>query len=161
MHFNHVEGTHCLETSGGALITTGDDRKLPVEFPRCLGNVLRHNSFDCSRGDGVLVTGSRGPDERNPSPAVLGTIVEFNAVRDARVGYHVAHSAEATLLRRNHACFWYPVSQDPAAPVGVQIDDAKATAVTELNSIEGGYGGEDATIVPEQRGPGKKAAAKE
>jgi len=156
LYFNHVEGTRCLETSCGALVTTGEDRKLPVEFPRALGNVLRHNSFDRSRTDGVLVTGSRGPDEKNPSPAVLGTIVEFNTVRDARVGYHVAPAAEATLLRRNHAYFWYPVSRDPAPPVGVQIDDAKATAVTEHNAIEGTQGDADAGVVPESRGPRKK-----
>jgi hypothetical protein len=121
--------------------------------------VLRHNSFDRSRTDGVLVTGSRGLDEKNPSPAVLGTIVEFNVVRDARSGFHVAPGAEATLLRRNHAYFWYPVSRDPALPVGVQVDDAKATAVTELNSIEGIQGDADASVVPENRGPGKKGPA--
>ncbi len=108
LYFNHIEGTRCDETSCGALVISGEMHNLPVEFPRCLGNVLRHNSFVRCRTDGLLVTGNRPAGEQQPTSAVQGTIAEFNVVRDAGVAYHVARSAEATLLRRNHAYFWYP-----------------------------------------------------
>ena len=98
MYFNHIEGTRCDETSCGALVVSGESPGLPVEFPRCLGNVLRHNSFLRSRTDGLLITGSRPAGEQQPAAVVQGTIAEFNVVRDALTGYHVAHSAEATLL---------------------------------------------------------------
>jgi hypothetical protein len=153
LYFNHVEGTRCDETSAGALVTSGDDPKLPIEFPRCLGNVLRHNSFVRNRTAGLTLSGGRPAGEGQPSAAILGTIAEFNLVRDALTGYHVGGSAEATLLRRNHAYFWYPVSNRPEKPVAFQIASDRATAVLELNSVEGGHGNEDASVIPEQRGP--------
>ena len=160
LYFNHIEGTRCDETSCGALVTSGESPQLPVEFPRCLGNVLRHNSFVRNRTDGLLVTGSRPPDEQQPSAAILGTIAEFNVVRDALTGYHVASSAEATLLRRNHAYFWYPVSFQPGPRVGFQLDNEKAAAALELNSVEGIHGAEDGQVIPVQSGPKKPGAGK-
>jgi hypothetical protein len=157
LYFNHIEGTRCDEISCGALVTSGEMHQLPVEFPRCLGNVLRHNSFVRSRTDGVLITGNRPADEQQPSVAILGTIAEFNVVRDASVGYRVARSAEATLLRRNHAYFWYPVNQQPGPRVAFQVDNEKAAVALELNSVEGIHGGADQQIVPEQRGPATPA----
>ena len=68
-------------------------------------------------------------------------------------------SAEATLLRRNHAYFWYPVSNRPERPVAFRIDSDRATAVLELNSVEGGHGNEDASVIREQaRGEAEVAA---
>ncbi len=134
---------------------------LPVEFPRCLGNVLRHNSFTSSRTDGLLVTGGRGANERQPAAAVQGTICEFNVVRDASVCYHVAQAADATLLRRNHAYSWYPVPYQPWPRVAFQVDDARATAVIELNTTEKLDGTWNETqLIPELRG-GKRPAAKQ
>ena len=133
-------GQSCDETSCGAAVVSEETPGLPVEFPRCLGNVLRHNSFIRCRTDGLLVTGGRGPNERQPAAVVQGTIAEFNVVRDAAICYHVANSADATLLRRNHAYSWYPVPYQPWQPgprVAFQMDDDKATAVTELNTTEG------------------------
>lgn len=131
----------------------GEMHQLPVELPRCLGNVLRHNSFVRSRTDGVLITGNRPADEQQPTAAILGTIAEFNVVRDASIGYRVARSAEATLLRRNHAYFWYPVNQQPGPRVAFQVDNEKVAVTLELNSVEGFHGGADGQIVPEERGP--------
>lgn len=153
LYFNHIEGTRCDETSCGALVTSGEMHSLPVEFPRCLGNVLRHNSFVRNRTDGLLVTGNRPAGEQQPATTIVGTIVEFNMVRDALVGYHVAQSAEATLLRRDHAYFWYPVSLQPGPRVAFQLDREQATAVLEQNSVEGIHGDHDGQIIVERRGP--------
>lgn len=158
LYFNHIEGTRCDETSCGALVVSGEMHNLPVEFPRCLGNVLRHNSFLRSRTDGLLITGSRPAGEQQPAAVVQGTIAEFNVARDASIGYHVARSAEATLLRRDHAYFWYPVNLDPGPPTAFLIDDESASAVVEQNSAEGIHGTHDGRIVIEKRGP--KTAAK-
>jgi hypothetical protein len=158
LYFNQIEGTQATETSCGALVTSGENPSLPVEFPRCLGNVLRHNSFARNRTDGVLVTGNRAPDQKNPASAVLGTIVEFNLVRDALTGYHVAHSADVTLLRRNHAYFWYPVANESGPHVAFQLDNETAAWVVEQNSVEGIHGVPDASTIQEPKGPKKPAA---
>ena len=160
LYFNQIEGSRCDETSCGALVTSGEATGLPVEFPRCLGNVLRHNSLVRSRTDGMLVNASRPVDEQQPSPAILGTIAEFNIVRDAVTGYRVGRSAEATLLRRNHAYFWYPVNLQPGPYVGFQVDVEKATVATELNTVEGIHGVPSGETLLEQRGPRKPAAGK-
>lgn len=157
LYFNHIEGTRCDETSCGALVVSGEMHHLPVEFPRCLGNVLRHNSFLRNRTDGLLIAGNRPAGEQQPAAVVQGTIAEFNVARDANVAYHVARSAEATLLRRNHAYFWYPVNLDPGPPTAFQIDDENASAAMEQNSVEGIHGTYDGRIVIEQRGPKKPA----
>jgi hypothetical protein len=120
-------------------------------------NVLWHNSFVRSRTDGVRITGNRPADEQQSTAAILGTIAEFNVVRDASVGYRVARSAEATLLRRNHPYFWYPVNQQPGPRVAFQVANEKAAVALELNSVEGIHGGSDRQIVPEQRGPAAPA----
>ena len=153
LYFNQVEGTVCDETSCGALVTSGERQGLPAEFPVCLGNVLRHNSLTRSRSDGLLVSGNRPVNPGRPSPAVLGTIAEFNVVRDAVSGYHVAPSAEATLLRRNHAYFWYPVNLEPGPHVAFRIDSEKTNAVLEQNTVEGIQGVPDRSTILEQRGP--------
>ncbi|NLF68855.1 MAG: carbohydrate-binding protein [Candidatus Anammoximicrobium sp.] len=158
LYFNHIEGTRCDETSCGALVVSGEGPGLPVEFPRCLGNVLRHNSFLRSRTDGLLITGNRPAGESQPAAVVQGTIAEHNVVRDALAGYHVASAAQATLLRRNHAYFWYPVSLQPGPRVAFLIDDEQAAAVIGENSVEGIQGVPDGHVIVEQRGPAKAAA---
>ena len=105
--------------------------------------------------------GGRG--DAQPAAVVQGTIAEFNVIRDAPVCYHVARSADATLLRRNHAYSWYPVPPQPWQPrlrVAFQVDDDRATAVTELNTTEGLDGTWNETeLIPELRG-GKRPADK-
>ena len=54
LFWNVAEGNRAEECSAGALVTSGDAAALPVEFPRALGNVLRHNSLIRNRSDGVV-----------------------------------------------------------------------------------------------------------
>jgi hypothetical protein len=82
----------------------------------------------------------------------MGTIAEFNLVRDALCGFHVASSVEGTVLRRNHVYFWYPVSLQTDPPVAFQVDVPDSTTVLELNSVEGISGGPSRDIVPLLRG---------
>jgi len=164
LYFNHAEGNRCDETTCGAVVVSEENPRLPVEFPRCLGNVLRHNSFIRNRTAGLLVTGELGASGRQPAAVVQGTIAEFNVVRDAPVCYHLARSVNATLLRRNHAYSWYPVPPQPWQPrvrVAFQMDDDKAAAVTELNTTEGLDGTWNETeLIPELRG-GKRPAVRQ
>ena len=155
LYFNQIEGTRCDETACGALVISGEMHSMPVEFPRCLGNVLRHNSLLRSRTDGMRMTGNRPAGEKQPSKVVQGTIAEFNMVRDAVNGYHVAPSVDDTLLRRNHAYFWYPVNLQPDPRIAFQIDDEKATTIVEQNTVEGKHGTADGHTIVEQRGPKK------
>ncbi|MCX7006982.1 MAG: hypothetical protein NTY53_06990, partial [Kiritimatiellaeota bacterium] len=148
LFWNVAEGNRVEECSAGALVTSGDSPTLPVEFPRALGNVLRHNSFIRSRTDGVVLTG-RSPAKgvTDTSASVAGTIVEFNVVRDATTAYHAAASADATVLRRNHAYFWYPVNNSTNAPVAFALDSTNTTCAIEQNSIEGIHGVHDTRII--------------
>ena len=59
---------------------------------------------------------------KDTSASVAGTLVEFNVVRDAGIAYHAAASVDATVFRRNHAYFWYPVNHSPDRPVAFQVD---------------------------------------
>ncbi len=148
LFWNVAEGNRVEECSAGALVTSGDSAALPVEFPRALGNVLRHNSFIRSRTDGVVLT-SRSPAKGivDAAPSVAGTIVEFNVVRDAQTAYHAAANSDATVLRRNHAYFWYPVNNATNAPVAFAVDSTNTACAIELNSIEGLHGVHDGRIV--------------
>ena len=147
LFWNVCEGNRIEECSAGALVTSGDERSLPIEFPRALGNVLRHNSFIRCRTDGVIMA-SRGPVSgvRDTASSVTGTIVEFNVVRDAQVGYHAGNNSDAVVFRRNHAYFWYPVSLSTNPPVAIQVDKEDTTVAVELNSIEGIHGTHDGPI---------------
>jgi len=140
LSFNVCEGNLTEECSDGALVTSGDDPSIPIEFPRALGNVLRYNSFIRNRANGVNIT-SRRKGQGDTSASVVGTIVEFNMVRDAGIGYHVGEEADHMVLRRNHSYFWYPVliSSDP--PVGFQLD-RPGTYALEENNVEDRFGGE-------------------
>jgi hypothetical protein len=155
LFWNVAEGNRTEECSAGALVTSGDSAALPVEFPRALGNVLRHNSFIRSRTDGVVLT-SRSPAKGvgDTSASVAGTIVEFNVVRDATTAYHVAASADATVLRRNHAYFWYPVNNSTNTPVAFAVDSSNTTCAIELNSSEGIHGAHDGRIIDLKRPDG-------
>jgi hypothetical protein len=141
LFWNLAEGNRVEECSAGALVTSGDAPKLPIEFPRALGNVLRHNSFIRSRTDGVLLVSRKGAAAAGDTAAsVVGTVVEFNVVRDAATAYHAAGSSDAMVFRRNHAYFWYPVNTSTNAPVAFAVDEPGATVAIEQNSVEGVHG---------------------
>ncbi len=148
LFWNIVEGNRTEECSAGVLITSGDEEQMPIEFPRALGNVLRHNTFARNRTDGVLLTSrATPPGVKDTSASVVGTVVEFNVVRDAAVAYHAAISTNMTVFRRNHAYFWYPVSNSRDRPIAFEMDRAESAGVFEFNSIEGIQGGHDAPLI--------------
>lgn len=152
LFWNVAEGNRVEECSTGALVTSGDAANLPVEFPRALGNVLRHNSFVRSRSDGVVLVSRHGAaGVHDTSASVLGTVVEFNVVRDAMTAYHAAASSTAAVFRRNHAYFWYPVNNATNAPVAFAVDDPGAMAVIEQNSVEGIQGVGEKRIIEVRR----------
>jgi hypothetical protein len=153
LFWNLVEGNRAEECSAGALVTSGDEGRLPIEFPRALGNVLRHNSFIRSRTDGVVLTSRKAPAGVVDSAAsVTGTVVEFNVVRDALTAYHAGQSCDATVLRRNHAYFWYPVNVATNAPMALRVEAAESTVAIEKNSIEGIHGVRDGRAIDLKRG---------
>ncbi|MGC8639377.1 MAG: hypothetical protein ACP5XB_05805 [Isosphaeraceae bacterium] len=138
-------------------MTSGDENDLPIEFPRALGNVLRHNSFIRNRTDGVILTSRSTPaGVKDTSASVVGTIVEFNVVRDALTAYHAAASSDATVFRRNHAYFWYPVGNSTQKPVAFQVDPPRATVAIEQNSIEGIHGVPDGSHIDLRTPSGEK-----
>jgi hypothetical protein len=148
LFWNVAEGNRAEECSDGLLISSGDGAGLPIEFPRALGNVVRHNSFIRSRGDGVLLQGGRGKDDAaDRSASVVGTIAEFNVVRDARIGYRAGGSSDWVVWRRNHAYFWYPVDLSVATPVAFQIDQPATRFAWEENTVEGKTGNEDRSAI--------------
>lgn len=154
LFFNHVEGTRTEECSSGALVTVGDAPTLPVEFPRAVGNVLRHNSFIRNRSDGVTIVSRAAKASFDRSPSILGTVLEFNVTRDAQAGYHVGNGADATVIRRNHAYFWFPVATPTATTppaAGILIDNEKATVAMEHNSVEGRAGGGEQGVIDVRR----------
>lgn len=141
LFFNHIEGNWTDECSAGVLVTSGDYPQMPVEFPRALGNVIRHNSFLRNRTDGVIIVSRKGEAARGDlSPSILGTIVEFNTVRDAPIAYHSSHGSNGVVFRRNHAYFWYPVGNSENPPVAFQIDRLGADVAMEANVVEGKVG---------------------
>ena len=154
LFFNHIEGNHGEECSDGALVTSGEDGSLPLEFPRALGNVLRHNTFLRSRHNGVVIT-SRAAGPKDTSPAILGTIVEFQMVRDQRTAFTVGGSANGVVFRRNHAYFWYPVSLDPEPSVGFDLAAPGLDVAMDQNNVEGTLGEENPKGVVRVKQPAK------
>ncbi|MDG3006262.1 hypothetical protein [Paludisphaera mucosa] len=146
--WNVAEGNLADECSPGLLVISGESGRLPVDFPRALGNVVRRNSLIRSRTDGVILQG-RGPTEGvvDAAAGVAGTIVEFNVVRDARVGYHAGAGADGVVFRRNHAYFWGPVDADPGPATAFQVDRRDAATAIELNSVEGPNGTPDGKTI--------------
>lgn len=137
LFWNLTEGNRTDECSDGALVTSGDAAGLPIEFPRALGNVLRHNSFAHSRQNGVIVTSRKSESGADISASVVGTVVELNVVRDAPIAYHVAQGCDGVVLRRDHAYFWDPGF---ASPVAFQLDGPAARVALDVNTVEGKTG---------------------
>lgn len=157
LYWNTVEGNRAEDSSDGILVTSGDAPNLPIEFPRALGNVVRHNSLIHSRGDGVAVTSRKGPGKTpDPAASIVGTIVDFNVVRDATVAYHAGNNCDVLVLRRNHAYAWYPVDSTADPMVGLQINDPRTTAALEANTVEGKTGVPGPNIIEWKNPPDKK-----
>lgn len=141
LFFNQIEGNRAEECSAGVLLTSGDSANLPVEFPRALGNVIRQNSFVRNRTDGLIIVSRKGDaGAGDTSASIVGTVVEFNVVRDAPIAYHAAPGSDVVLFRRNHAYFWYPVNLNPDPPVAFAIDPEAARVILDSNTVEGKVG---------------------
>ena len=147
LFWNLAEGNRTDECSDGALVTSGDAAGLPVEFPRALGNVLRHNSFIRSRQNGVIVTSRKKEGGADRSASVVGTVVEFNVVRDAPVAYRAAEGSDAVVFRRDHAYAWVPAGSAAGPAVAFQLDTPAAACALEQNTVEGKAGAKDSSIV--------------
>jgi hypothetical protein len=142
LFWNLIEGNRAEECSDGALVTSGDAATLPIDFPRALGNVLRHNSLIRSRASGVILTSRKAPSGvADTSASIVGTVVEFNVVRDAQTLYHVGQSADVVVLRRNQGYAWYPVGNPAERTKGIQIDPPEARTAIQDNNLEGPSGG--------------------
>ena len=153
LFWNTVEGNRAEECSDGVLVTSGDAPQLPIEFPRALGNVVRRNSLIRLRAHGVTISGRStvGP-AGYPIGAIAGTLAEFNLVRDAGVAYFASGGGEATLFRRDHAYFWYPVSTSAQAPVGFWLQNTNLLHGLEQNTVEGTHGVFNGSIVEQRLG---------
>jgi hypothetical protein len=142
LFWNLVEGNRAEECSGGISVSSGSGPHLPVEFPPALGNVIRHNSFIRNREDGVGLSDPRRPlpGASQTSPSVAGTLVEFNVVRDATIGYHSNIGNDDAVFRRNHAYFWYPVNNSGDPGVAFQVDRPDAVVIIDANDSEDKHG---------------------
>jgi len=142
LFWNLAEGNRTDECSDGAQVSSGDSPSLPVEFPRALGNVLRHNSFVRARFNGVVVSSGRN-SAADRAASVVGTVAEFNLVRDAPLGYRASANSDVTVFRRDHAYFW---DRGIAAPVAFQVDAPSARVAFEENTFEGPNGVSERSI---------------
>ncbi len=154
-YYNQIEGNRIEESTDGIYLTGSSGNELPpITWPLCLGTVLRHNSCVRSRSHGINVVGNHTKtgaqsDERS----LLGTIVEFNAVRDQPVAYLANDLTRATIFRRNHAYFWHTWTPD-TKPVAYSLVGA-ADVTLEGNSTEGVEGMEDGRIIEKEAGERK------
>jgi hypothetical protein len=141
LFFNTVEGNTISSTAQA--ISVGLDDHLAAQqsagWPLALGTVFRFNTGINSRYQGFsIMTGAAITGEK-PYVSALGTIVEFNMMRDQPVGYLSGNRTEVTLFRRDFAYFWN--LQPGAKPVGFDTAGA-VNPISELNNIEDGQGNE-------------------
>jgi hypothetical protein len=78
-----------------------------------------------------------GSSGSSPAPAVTGTIIEFNQLKDQPVGISAGESTQDTLVRRNLIYVWNPYLLDHKS-VGLRLAGANVTA--EFNDVEGPRG---------------------
>jgi len=152
LFFNTVEGNTTEDCADGVMVINGDDEHVPIEFPRAIGNVIRHNSAVRSRYDGFVMVSRPIKPPVDTSPSILGTIMEFNLSRDAQNGYHLAAGADGAVLRRDLAWCWNgvpsPLEGKVMPGVGFRLDPPGATACLELNEVEGPQGVSDGRVKP-------------
>ncbi len=136
-YFNTWEGNRVTDTTHGGYVNGGASRKLTCDFPLVAGTVFRHNSLLDNRSSGMRVSG----DGSAAAPGAVGTIVEFNLVRNTpSAAYHVGRDTDGTLIRRNHALFWTPPGERLGEHVVTLVDSPGTTVVTE-NDTEASHPG--------------------
>ena len=152
-YYNIVEGNEIGECATGIAMAgsrslgamafasgiTAEPQPGPMDWPLLLGNVVRGNSCATIRGNGIEGGGGRPGDDG--TPVTVGTVVEFNLVRDAlRSGIYLGGTASSSTVRRNHVYFWLD-RPDEELPVGIDIERTMHCHEDD-NNIENGRGGE-------------------
>ena len=105
-YFNTVTGNTVSNAQIGISISASDFRVLhgPIDWPLSMGNVVRGNRVDHTRGFGVW-TGRRGkwnaPFNQAPGFSLIGNLIEGNEVREARALYGGDERNVATVFRHN------------------------------------------------------------
>lgn len=133
--YNTVEGNTADRTAQAFSLTA--DSKLPAsndaKLVLAIGNVFRYNTGTNSRLNGLAITaGTASPNEK-PYRAVLGTIAEFNVMRDQPIAFSAGDCVWDTLFRRDHAYFWDLHSGEK--PVGFDTTGSTNSVLKE-NNIE-------------------------
>jgi len=151
-NWNTCEGNYTEVCSTGMVLVATD--RMPIEWARALGNVVRHNSFVSSRFDGLYISSRNTKGQKGES--IVGTIVEFNLVRDARRAFRTGMNVGVTLFRRNHVYFWTPVAPEEE-PIAFHITNPDTPALIEDNNvIEGPHGTGAGRFIKIQRGEEEK-----
>lgn len=130
--FNTVEENMIVNCADGIVVNVNNGKE-PVHWPRAAGTLLRRNTVEGCRFEGIACKTSNA----SPAPAVEGTVVEFNQLKDQPVGICVGKDTRDTLIRRNLIYIWNPYVLDHK-PVGLRLDGANVTV--EANDVEGPHG---------------------
>jgi len=142
LHYNLVEGNFFDETA--LAMNLGINAEAASDWPLAVGNVFRYNSANNSRSAAFSASVS-GQGER----LCLGTVAEFNMVRDQPVGFGAGAGTAGTVLRRNHVYFWH---YEPGKPVAFDVRGARDVAIAD-NEVEGVWGTPNPSDVILQQGP--------
>lgn len=133
-----------FSADGNRILIGGKDEAVKLWDAPPGNELLRRNSFNRSRTDGVVLSSRPAPfGVKDSAASVTGTIVEFNVVRDAQVAFQAVHSCDVTAFRGTQAYFWYPVNASPEAPTTSRLDQEGVTVGMEANSIEGLHDAQD------------------
>jgi hypothetical protein len=130
--FNTVEENMIVNCAEG-IVVNANNNKEPVQWPRAAGTVVRRNTIEECRFEGITCRTSGS----SSAPAVAGTIVEFNQLRDQPAGICAGKETQDTLIRRNLIYVWNPYLLDHK-PVGLRVEGVRVTA--EANDVEGSRG---------------------
>jgi hypothetical protein len=142
LYYNLVEGNSFDETA--LAMNLSINAEAASDWPLAMGNVFRYNSAANSRTS-AFSAGVSGEGKR----LCLGTIAEFNMVRDQSIGFAAGKGTAGTVLRRNHVYFW---RYEPGKPVAFDVRGAEDAVVAD-NEVEGVWGGPNPSDIILQQGP--------
>ncbi len=145
MWYNDIDGNRVEDCSAGILLVAYNQAH-PAAWPICLGTRIRHNTTVNSRMKAInLASRHPRPEDAPGERPIVGTVCEFNVLRDQAVGVSVPEVARSTKLRRNHLYFWYGWDGDDP-PTAYQVEDPNHLAISN-NRIEGRGGGPHNVII--------------
>lgn len=142
LYYNLVEGNSFDHTALGMQLNI--NAEAAADWPLAVGNIFRSNSANNSRTAAFSAAVS-GEGER----LCLGTVAEFNMVRDQAVGFQAGKGTAGTILRRNHLYFW---RYEPGKPIAFDLQGAR-DVIVEDNEVEGVWGTPNPPDVISQQGP--------